>query len=66
MLKPLLTLAAVGFVGVTIWKLILLPLLAGWLGFFVKVAIVVAIALAVLWLFRKREGGKEGGEARAG
>lgn len=65
MLRPVLMLAAVGFAGVTLWKIVLLPLLAGWLGFLLKLAVVVAIALFVLWLFQKREGGKEGGEARA-
>ena len=64
MLKPTLALAAVGFLGVVLWKVLLLPLLAGVLGFLLKLALVVGIALLLVWVFRKREGGKEGGEAQ--
>ena len=55
MLKPILSLAAVGFVGVVLWKVaagLLLPL------FFLlfKVALVVALIMAAVWYFRKDRG----------
>lgn len=55
MLKPILSLAAVGFVGVILWKVaagLLLPL------FFLvfKVALVVALIMVAVWYFRKDRG----------
>jgi len=55
MLKPILSLAAVGFVGVVLWKVaagLLLPL------FFLifKVALVVALVMVAVWYFRKDRG----------
>ena len=55
MLKPILTLAAVGFVGVVMWKIaagLLLPV------FFLvfKIALVVGLIMAAVWFFRKDRG----------
>lgn len=55
MLKPILSLAAVGFVGVVLWKVaagLLLPL------FFLvfKVALVVGLIMFAFWFFRKDRG----------
>ena len=52
MIKPILSLAAVGFVGVVLWKLaagLLLPL------FFLlfKVALIVGLVMFAFWFFRK-------------
>ena len=64
MLKPVLQLAAVGILGVTIWKLasfLLLPMLGTVIGLvlaFVKVALIVGAILFVVW-FLKRQGGGE-------
>ena len=64
MLKPVLQVAAVGILGVTIWKLasfLLLPLLGTVLGFvftILKIALVVSAILFVVW-FLKRKGGTE-------
>lgn len=58
MLKPVLQLAAVGFVGVVLWKLaaaLLLPL------FFLvfKVGLIVALLMLAFWFFNKKDRGKE-------
>ena len=55
MLKPILSLAAVGFVGVVLWKLaagLLLPL------FFLlfKLALIVGLVMFAVWFFRKERG----------
>jgi hypothetical protein len=55
MLKPILSLAAVGFVGVVLWKVaagLLLPL------FFLvfKVALIVGLVMVAVWYFRKDRG----------
>ena len=61
MAKPILQLAAAGFLGVALWKVVsilLLPLLGTLLGFFLtllKVALVVGLVFLVFWLFRKRQ-----------
>jgi len=55
MLKPILTLAAVGFVGVVMWKIaagLLLPVV--FLVF--KIALVVGLIMAAVWFFRKDRG----------
>jgi uncharacterized membrane protein YhdT len=54
MLKPVLQLAAVGFVGVVLWKLaaaFLLPL------FFVvfKIALIVGLVMLAFWYFNKKD-----------
>ena len=58
MLKPVLQLAAVGFVGVVLWKLaaaLLLPL------FFLvfKIGLIVALVMLAFWFFNKKDRGKE-------
>lgn len=64
MLKPVLQVAAVGILGVTIWKLasfLLLPLLGTALGFvfaILKIALIVSAILFVVW-FLKKKGGEE-------
>jgi Flp pilus assembly protein TadB len=55
MIKPVLQLAAVGLVGVVLWKVaagLLLPL------FFVlfKVALIVGLVMFAFWYFRKDRG----------
>jgi uncharacterized membrane protein len=63
MLKPVLGVAAAGIFGVVIWKILLLPLMAGLLGVLftlLKIALLAALVLFVVWLFRR----KNGGEAR--
>lgn len=55
MIKPVLQLAAVGLVGVILWKLaagLLLPL------FFLlfKVALIVGLIMCAVWYFRKDRG----------
>lgn len=58
MLKPILSLAAVGFVGVVLWKVaagFLLPLF-----FFVfKIAMIAALIALAFWFFNKKSRGKE-------
>lgn len=54
MFKPVLTLAAVGFVGVVLWKVaagFLLPL------FFLvfKIALIVGLVMLAFWWFNKRD-----------
>ena len=64
MVKPVLQVAAVGILGVTIWKLasfLLLPLLGTVLGFvftILKIALIVSAILFVVW-FLKKKGGEE-------
>ncbi len=58
MLKPVLQLAAVGFVGVVLWKVaaaFLLPL------FFLvfKIGLIVALVMLAFWFFNKKDRGKE-------
>ena len=52
MFKPVLTLAAVGFVGIVLWKIaagLLLPV------FFLvlKIGLIVGLVMLVLWYFKK-------------
>ncbi len=58
MLKPVLQLAAVGLVGVVVWKVaaaFLLPL------FFLvfKIGLIVALIMLAFWFFNKKNRGKE-------
>ncbi|HYU10350.1 MAG TPA: hypothetical protein VEK77_13325 [Gemmatimonadales bacterium] len=58
MLKPVLQLAAVGLVGVVLWKVaaaFLLPL------FFLvfKIGLIVALVMLAFWFFNKKDRGKE-------
>ena len=53
MFRPVLTLAAVGFVGIALWKIasaLLLPLV--FLVF--KIALIVGVVMAVFWWFNKK------------
>lgn len=58
MLKPILSLAALGFVGVVLWKVaagLLLPLF-----FFVfKIALIAGLIALAFWFFNKKSRGKE-------
>jgi len=69
MMKPVVTLAAAGIVGVALWKILsilLLPLAGLLLGLVVtllKVGLLVALVMFAVWLFRRKE---KGGEASAG
>ena len=58
MVKPVLQLAAVGLVGVVLWKLaaaFLLPL------FFIvfKIGLIVGLIMLAVWFFNKKSRGKE-------
>ncbi len=58
MVKPVLQLAAVGFVGIVLWKVasaLLLPL------FFLvfKIGLIVALIMLAFWFFNKKDRGKE-------
>jgi hypothetical protein len=70
MLRPVVTLAAAGVVGIALWKILsilLLPLagmLFGLLLTLLKVGLLVALVMFAVWLFRRKD--KEKGEASAG
>ena len=70
MLKPVVTLAAAGVIGIALWKILsilLLPLagmLFSLLLTLLKVALLVALVMFAVWLFRRKD--KEKGEASAG
>ena len=58
MFRPILTLAAVGFVGIALWKIasaLLLPLVL--LVF--KIALIVGLVMAVFWWLNKKDRKKE-------
>ena len=58
MLKPVLQLAAVGFVGVLLWKLagaFLLPLIF----LVIKIAFIIGLVMLAFWYFNKKPRGKE-------
>jgi hypothetical protein len=61
MSKPIVTLAAAGFLGIALWKLLsilFLPLVGTLLGMLltvVKVAVIVGAVLFVWWLLRRRK-----------
>ena len=61
MLKPVLGVAAAGILGVVIWKILLLPLMAGLLGVLftiLKFALLAALVIFLVWLFRRNSGGE--------
>ena len=66
MVKPIVTVAAAGFLGVALWKLLsvlFLPLVGTLLGMLLtvlKVVLIVGVVLLVWWLVRRR---KDEGEA---
>lgn len=57
-MKPVLQLAAVGLIGIGLWKLaaiFLMPLL-----FFVfKIGLIIALVMLAFWFFNKKSRGKE-------
>lgn len=56
MLKPLLTLAALGVAGFVAWKLVwvmLLPMFFGLLGVAIKVALIALLVFVLYKLFRR-------------
>jgi len=69
MMKPVVTLAAAGVVGIALWKILsilLLPLagvLFGLLLTLLKVGLLVALVMFAVWLFRRKE---KGGDASPG
>jgi hypothetical protein len=66
MFKPIVTVAAAGFLGIALWKLLsilFLPLVGTLLGMLltvVKVVLIIGLLLLVWWLVRRR---KDEGEA---
>jgi uncharacterized membrane protein len=61
MLKPVFGVAAAGILGVVIWKILLLPLMAGLLGVLftiLKFALLAALVIFLVWLFRRNSGGE--------
>jgi ABC-type uncharacterized transport system permease subunit len=57
-MKPVLTLAAVGLLGIGLWKLAAMFLLP--LFFFVfKVGLIIALVMLAFWFFNKKGRGKE-------
>jgi len=61
MTKPIVTVAAAGFLGIALWKLLsilFLPLVGTLLGMLltvVKVVLIVGLVLLVWWLVRRRK-----------
>ena len=61
MLKPVFGVAAAGILGVVLWKILLLPLMAGLLGVLftiLKFALLAALVIFLVWLFRRNSGGE--------
>lgn len=61
MLKPVLGVAAAGIFGVILWKILLLPLVAGLMGVLftiLKVALLAGAVFVVVWLLRRNNGGE--------
>lgn len=61
MLKPVLGVAAAGIFGVILWKILLLPLVAGLMGVLftiLKVALLAVAVFFVVWLLRRGNGGE--------
>ena len=71
MLKPMVQVAALGVVGVVIWKLaffLLIPLVglaAGFVFAILKIALIVGAILFVVW-FLKKKGGEEKADGATG
>ena len=59
MLRPVLGVAAAGFLGILLWKLasvLLLPLVGiviGFVLFAIKIAVIIGAVWFVIWLFRR-------------
>jgi len=61
MLKPVFGVAAAGILSVVIWKILLLPLMAGLVGVLftiLKFALLAALVIFLVWLFRRNSGGE--------
>jgi hypothetical protein len=58
MLKPVLQLAAIGIVGIGLWKLAAMFLLPA-LFFVVKIGLIVGLVMLAFWFFNKKSRGKE-------
>jgi hypothetical protein len=58
MFKPVLQLAAVGIVGIGLWKLAALFLLPV-LFFVVKIGLIIGLIMLAFWFFNKKSRGKE-------
>lgn len=62
MARPVLQLAAVGILGIALWKIVsilLFPLLGAALGFFfivLKIALIAGLIFFLFWLFNKKKG----------
>ena len=57
MIKPVLTLAAVGILGIGLWKLagfFLVPVLF----FVLKIGLIVGLIMLAFWFFNKKDRGK--------
>jgi len=57
MLKPVLQLAAIGIVGIGLWKLAAMFLLPA-LFFVVKIGLIVGLVMLAFWFFNKKSRGK--------
>lgn len=60
-MKPVLGVAAAGILGVILWKILLLPLVAGLMGVLftiLKVALLAGAVFFVVWLLRRGNGGE--------
>jgi hypothetical protein len=58
MLKPVLSLAAIGIVGIGLWKLasvLLLPLFS----LLAKIAVIAGLIMLAFWFFNKKSRGSE-------
>lgn len=56
MIRPFITLAALGAVGILAWQLIwglVLPLVAGLFALIIKIAFWAAIIALAIWVFRR-------------
>lgn len=56
MLKPLLTLAALGVAGFVAWKLVwvmLIPMVFGFLAVAIKIALIVLLVFVLIKIFRR-------------
>ena len=56
MLRPVMTLAAVGAVGLLVWNLLLgflLPFVVGFLGLVIKIVFWAALISFAIWIFKR-------------
>lgn len=57
-MKPVLTLAAAGLLGIGIWKLASVLLLPA-LFFVLKIGLIIGLVMLAFWFFNKKGRGKE-------